>query len=132
MTCAERRSRLRKAIAAGLALVLALSGCAAEPTQTFTPQTDAEIPAELAEFYSQTIDWRSCGEHTFCGTVEVPADYSNVAAGKLKLSLAYHEASVAKPLGSIIFNPGGPGSSGVDWIVDSWNQLGTAKLQKNF
>lgn len=132
MTCAERLFRLRKAIAAGLALVLALSGCAAEPTQTFTPQTDAEIPAELAEFYSQTIDWRSCGEHTFCGTVEVPADYSNVAAGKLKLSLAYHEASVAKPLGSIIFNPGGPGSSGVDWIVDSWNQLGTAKLQKNF
>jgi pimeloyl-ACP methyl ester carboxylesterase len=132
LTSSERLFRLRRVFAAGLALLLALSGCAAKPSQTFTPQTDAEIPAELAEFYSQTIDWRSCGEHTFCGTVEVPADYSNVAAGKLKLSLAYHEASVAKPLGSIIFNPGGPGSSGVDWIVDSWNQLGTSKLRNNF
>jgi pimeloyl-ACP methyl ester carboxylesterase len=132
LICAERLFRLRKAIALGLALVLALSGCAAEPAQVFTPQADDQIPAELAEFYSQTIDWRSCGEHTFCGTVVVPADYFNVSGDKLKLALAYHEASVAKPLGSIIFNPGGPGSSGVDWIVDSWNQLGTAKLQKNF
>ena len=132
MIFAERPFSLRKSIAAALSFALLLSGCAAEPNQTFTPPADDSIPAGLSEFYQQKVDWRSCGEDTFCASIEVPADYSDPTAGKLKLALAYHEASAAKPLGSIIFNPGGPGSSGVDWIVDSWNQLGTAKLQKNF
>lgn len=62
----------------------------------------------------------------------MPVDWSEPTGDTLKLAVAYHRATNAKPLGSVIFNPGGPGSSGVDWIKDSVDQLGTQELRDNF
>lgn len=114
-------------------MALLLTGCVAKPAQTFTPPVDSSIPAELTKFYNQKVDWQLCGQaNTFCGTVLVPADWNKPSGETLKLAVAYHEASASKPAGSVIFNPGGPGSSGLHWITNSWNQLGTGTLQKNF
>jgi pimeloyl-ACP methyl ester carboxylesterase len=87
----------------------------------------------LLAFYEQQVVWSGCGnEGVFCGTIEVPADWSRPAGERLKLALAYRKANATKPLGSILFNPGGPGASGVSWVRDSGDQIGTSKLRSSF
>jgi pimeloyl-ACP methyl ester carboxylesterase len=130
-------SRLKVVAVVALAATLLLSACSAPANKPAAggpqPSADAEVPAELAAYYQQKITWTACGgEHSYCGTVEVPADWSAPAGDKLKIALAYHQSDLAKPLGSVIFNPGGPGVSGVSWIKDSIDQIGTAELRKNF
>lgn len=122
---------------AALLAVLSLTGCSLLPgTKAVVgpqPSADPSVSAELTKFYSQSVSWDSCGtEQTFCADVVVPADWSNPVGETLKIAVAYHQASIAKPLGSVIFNPGGPGSSGVDWVINSIDQLGTKNLRKNF
>ena len=120
---------------AALALSISLSSCTALDGTTNGPQptADSAVAAEFTEYYTQTVSWRSCGEaQTFCASIEVPVNWSEPAGEKLKLAVAYRKADIAEPLGSIIFNPGGPGSSGVDWITDSISQLGTEDLRSNF
>lgn len=125
--------RVSKFISAVAAVAVVLAGCAPSPVGP-TPTTDASIPSQYQEFYAQQVDWSACGleEETFCGDVLVPVDWANPQDGTLKLAVAYHRADSGKPLGSLIFNPGGPGSSAVPWITDSIDQLGTAQLRKNF
>lgn len=123
---------MRKALA-GIFVALLLTGCVAKPTQSFTPPADKTIPTALSKFYSQSVEWQACGQaDTFCGKVLVPADWSKPEGETLRLAVAFHQASAASPAGSVIFNPGGPGSSGVHWITNSWDQLGTTSLQKGF
>ena len=127
------KKRVGKIIAAITVLTLALAGCAPAVVGP-TPMIDSTIPGQYQEFYEQQVDWSPCGldEQTFCGDIVVPVDWANPADGTLKLAVAFHEADSGKPLGSLIFNPGGPGSSAVPWITDSIDQLGTAQLRKNF
>lgn len=129
MSIARKFTRL---VAAAAVVAISLAGCSPAATSP-EPTVDASIPSEYREFYSQKVDWSPCGlEETFCGDVVVPIDWANPKAGSLKLAAAYHRADSGKPLGSIIFNPGGPGSSAVPWITDSIEQLGTANLRKHF
>ncbi|MFM1983691.1 MAG: hypothetical protein RL723_126 [Actinomycetota bacterium] len=120
-----------------LLAVLTLTGCSVisvSPSVTGPqPSAEAGVSSELKKFYGQEISWSTCGSvGTFCSDLMVPADWVNPLGQTIKIAVAYHKASVAKPLGSVIFNPGGPGSSGVDWIVDSIDQLGTKALRDNF
>lgn len=132
----NRRLRLTAAISA---LVLVLSACSV-PSLPFSPvqpgpqpSADLSIAAELQDFYTQQVDWKKCAEpEILCANIQVPADWSNPAGDRLKLALAYRKADSEEPLGSVIFNPGGPGSSGVDWIKKSATQIGTADLRANF
>ena len=124
-------------IAVGLILSTWLSACTGQiysaPVSGPQPTADPAIAAELKDFYTQEISWSSCGgEDTYCADVLVPADWSNPAGERLKIAVAYHKASVSTALGSVIFNPGGPGSSGVDWITNSIDQLATKELRANF
>ena len=130
-------SRLKAVAVVALAATLLLSACSAPSSKPAAggpqPSVDAQVPTTVASYYQQKITWTSCGSaRSYCGTVEVPADWSAPAGDKLKIALAYHQADAAKPLGSVIFNPGGPGVSGVSWIKDSIDQIGTPQLRKNF
>lgn len=85
-----------------------LTACVTPPAPLPTATLDAAIPKQFADYYSQTIDWKSCGgARTYCTTVEVPLDWSTNDGQSLKLSVAYRQADNAKPLGSVIFNPAG-------------------------
>jgi pimeloyl-ACP methyl ester carboxylesterase len=87
----------------------------------------------LVSFYEQKVDWISCGgERTYCASIQVPADWSEPSGARLNIALAYRKADATKPLGSVLFNPGGPGSSGASWVKDSGDQIGTSNLRKNF
>ncbi len=59
------------------------------------------------------IAWSPC-PHTAgyrCGTLPVPLDYGHPSRGSLRLAVIEHP--VAHSRGVVIFNPGGPGESGV-------------------
>lgn len=126
-------------IAAVSALALVLSGCSAPSTPLGPvaggpqPATDSTIVAEYSQFYTQKVIWSECAEpEILCSNIEVPADWSNPEGDRLRLALAYRKADNASALGSLIFNPGGPGASGVDWIKNSSTQIGTTNLRANF
>ena len=59
------------------------------------------------------IAWSPCPKVTgfLCGSLRVPVDYGHPAAGTLPLAVI--ERPVPDSKGVIVFNPGGPGESGV-------------------
>ncbi|QRV92027.1 Abhydrolase domain-containing protein [Ceratobasidium sp. AG-Ba] len=67
------------------------------------------------------IQWQPCtkdGTSTVeCGRFEVPLDYANEAAGKASLLVARYPATKEPKLGTLFLNPGGPGGSGVEFVV---------------
>ena len=116
------------AVVAGLvAASVALTGClssmipdaAPRPTTSKTADTDG-VPAELLPYYAQTLDWSSCNETFDCATVAAPLDWADPSKGDLELALIRSRAEGGgEPIGSLLTNPGGPGSSGVALIRDS-------------
>jgi pimeloyl-ACP methyl ester carboxylesterase len=129
----------RLGVLAIAAALLALVGCASpQPEVSLAPivapsaSPDSSIGLDLKPFYEQKVDWKSCGKRILCTHVSVPTDWAYPAAGSLSLAVAYRAADIAKPLGSVIFNPGGPGASGYDWILNSVDYLGTSTLRANF
>ena len=126
-------------VAALAAIALTFTGCTtADPEANLPPITaptaiaSPDVADELKPFYSQVVDWESCGTRIMCGSVLVPTNWDDPSAGSLSLAVAYRAADIAKPLGSIIFNPGGPGASGYDWILNSVDYLGTENLRSKF
>ena len=126
-------------LAALSGLMLLVSGCSSAssepslpPITTPTAVVSPEVSDDLAPFYTQVVEWESCGSRILCGSIAVPTNWDDPDAGSLSLAVAYRAADVAKPLGSIIFNPGGPGASGFDWILNSVDYLGTKNLRSKF
>ncbi|KAG8735112.1 hypothetical protein FRC10_010974 [Ceratobasidium sp. 414] len=68
------------------------------------------------------ISWSPCGNETYpreCGFFDVPLDYKNPEAGKATLAVARFNATKQPRLGTLFTNPGGPGDSGVEWILSN-------------
>ena len=96
---------------------------------------DAGTPAALLKFYNQKVSWKSCGgtSGAKCGTVLVPTNWAKPAAGSLKLAVTWKHSGNGKPLGSILFNPGGPGEPAYDWVAkEGASGIGTATLRANY
>lgn len=128
-----------RVLAAISAFALALSACSSAPVPSGPvaggpqPSADEAVAAEYASFYTQEVAWAKCADpDILCSNIEVPVDWSNPAGDRLKLALAFRKADNETALGSVIFNPGGPGASGVTWIKDSATQIGTTNLRANF
>lgn len=129
---------------ASMVLAISLTGCSglfslAEPFATSSasaattlPLIDAGTSAELLKFYKQKVTWKACSAsaESKCGTILVPTNWAKPAAGSLKLAVAWRHSGNAKPLGSVLFNPGGPGSPAYDWVAQGGEGVGTAKLRK--
>lgn len=98
---------------AGALLLAACGPSVAAPAQS-GPTVAQNAPApELSRFYDQRLDWQSCdgGE---CASLEVPVNYADPGGATLDLALLRVPASGGTP-GVLVVNPGGPGSSGVDY-----------------
>ncbi|KAG8736013.1 hypothetical protein FRC10_009886 [Ceratobasidium sp. 414] len=90
---------------------------------TLVSSTDPfSLPPGFHEFAerAQGIDWQPCGDNGSreCGRFEVPLDYQNATAGKASLAVARLRATRQPKMGTLFVNPGGPGASGVDMILD--------------
>ena len=134
-------SRLRRAaaIVAGLAAAsVALSGClyamipeqSSRPSTTSAPDTEG-VAEDLLPFYSQELTWTECGVGFDCTDVTAPLDWEDPGKGEITLSVVRHRAE-GTPVGSLLTNPGGPGASGVDLILNSLDYAVGADLIENF
>ncbi|MFE5792379.1 alpha/beta hydrolase [Streptomyces sp. NPDC056503] len=88
---------------------------AASPTSAGSPPSAAG--SSLA---SQRLDWKRCdgaGSEWRCATVKVPVDHAKPAGATLGVALIRKEATDRKRrIGSLLFNFGGPGASGVEML----------------
>lgn len=120
-------------IAAG---ALVLAGCSAITGTSSTPEpispVTAGAPAGFEKYYEQIIDFESCGEQIFCADVQVPMNWNDPASESIYIATSYRAAEKKDPKGFVLFNPGGPGASGYDWVVESSEFLGTEVLRDNF
>ncbi|KIJ54261.1 hypothetical protein M422DRAFT_775419 [Sphaerobolus stellatus SS14] len=69
------------------------------------------------------INWEECGDNRSnpiiqCATYKVPLDYARPSIGSANLALARVKASKAPRIGTLFVNPGGPGGSGVQLLMD--------------
>jgi len=83
------------------------------------PASVTEPPApDLADFYSQRIDWQPCesNDDHECGSLTVPVDYADPQAETIDLALLRVPARGAR-VGSLVVNPGGPGARGTTYAA---------------
>ncbi|MFG3190695.1 alpha/beta fold hydrolase [Streptomyces omiyaensis] len=89
----------------------------ATPAPGAEPSPAAGLPAALT---GQRPDWKRCegdgiGDEWRCATVKVPLDHAEPSGATLPVALIRKEATARKGrIGSLLFNFGGPGASGVD------------------
>jgi pimeloyl-ACP methyl ester carboxylesterase len=105
--------RIRWSLLAG---VVAVAGAVTVPTSAGA----AEVVG-VAGFAVPTVDWQPCPgkPEVECGTVEVPLDWSAPQGKVTYVGIARKRATdQAHRLGALIFDPGGPGGSGVDDLLN--------------
>jgi pimeloyl-ACP methyl ester carboxylesterase len=92
--------------------VTALVGCSSGGRPVTVERAD-ERGSRSAEDTSG-IDWEICGDGDLdCGTLTVPRDHDDPAAGTFELALVRHIAREPEQrIGSLLVNPGGPGYGG--------------------
>lgn len=72
----------------------------------------------LAKFYDQTLVWKKCEQRLECATFTVPLDYRKPAGRTITITAARSKAT-GTARGNLLLNPGGPGGSGIDYILDA-------------
>ncbi len=92
------------------------------PAPTTVPQPEATRPPEpaLVDFYTQQLDWQSCQTGAECATLTVPLDYDRPDARTIEVALLKVVAQDPDArIGSLVVNPGGPGSPGTAYAAQA-------------
>ncbi len=114
------------ALVLSLLLVSTVVGCSSPSSSANAVENVA--PA-LAKFYSQKPAWKSCGD-IWCASITVPLDWNNPGGKTMKIAINEHTSPTAS--GYLLVNPGGPGASGVDFVRDNYDYIGTAGLKAKY
>ncbi|MGC5287589.1 alpha/beta hydrolase [Micromonospora sp. DT231] len=138
----RRPPRVRR-LSAAAAVLVALSLNAPPAFAVATPASSGGTgPATGSVVGSTTggwngrIDWRVCADPaddpgTRCGTLRLPVDWARPGGETFELALARRPAAdPAARIGALVFNPGGPGLSGVDVALTAAGQLGPDVLRR--
>lgn len=116
--------------AAGLLLVgCGAPGVGAKAAPTSGGATGAVVdgvPTELLPYYTQTVAWGECefelrarsADDLQCAEVEVPLDYDDPAGRPATVVMSRLPAE-GDARGSLLLNPGGPGVSGVNAMLNA-------------
>ena len=117
------RPRIVAATAVGAAVGLVLSGCSL--ISLFGPETPGgstptgeDVAAELEPYYTQELSWSSIDTRLDEARVTVPLDWSDPTGATIEIAISRHRAP-GTAMGSLLINPGGPGGSGFDFVVNS-------------
>jgi pimeloyl-ACP methyl ester carboxylesterase len=90
---------------------------------TTTTEVDAE-PAEEPAFDPGAVAWKPCprgDDRVECGRLTVPLDHDDPDGATVDLALARRPAADPDArIGVLAVNPGGPGGSGVDLLLDGF------------
>jgi len=123
---------LRTMAALGTIAAMTLTACSGgnEVAPNFKSQGES-FPEELATFYEQEIAWEQCEDNSDyeCGTVEVPMDYDNPEDSSIDIHLTRAQDTASEQ--PVLFNPGGPGASGIDFVQDSLGYMLSDRLAEN-
>jgi pimeloyl-ACP methyl ester carboxylesterase len=93
----------------------------------FVSPTYAAQSWTIAKFQSQLLDWKPCNSGFECAQFNVPLDYTHLDKGVFTLQVIKHVANnPSKRLGSLIMNPGGPGGSGIQYILSADSIVSTS------
>jgi pimeloyl-ACP methyl ester carboxylesterase len=98
-----------------------------------SPEMLASSPA--LESYTRAIAFAPCADNTTlgCGTLTVPVDYRKPFGDTVEIAIIRARATnPTKRIGVIIGNPGGPGVSGVDFVLGIARLPITARLREHF
>ncbi|MEU9287506.1 alpha/beta hydrolase [Streptomyces sp. NPDC048275] len=138
----RRRLRSRVALlgACGLLLTAPAAWPGAGPAETRLARmdgtaTDAATPPELRRYYQQKLLWEPCpGSPSFqCTTLKAPLDYAHPDAGDLLLRAIRKKATGnGARIGSLLFNPGGPGASAIDYLVGGQADLFSPSVRADY
>lgn len=115
--------------AGGTAATGPIEGAIPRPTPGGSGAGD--IPAGLAEFYTQQLDWQDCPAFTDnpdaaelyaadgleCTNLVVPLDYADPSGPTVSLGVMRAPATGPDRVGAVQLNPGGPGGSSMDLVA---------------
>lgn len=109
--------------AAFAAALMALTGCssgASGPRSTSAAGTSTSVPSP------GPLTWSSCGKNLECATVKVPQEYTEPDGARIPLAVMRHRATDPDHrIGSLIFNPGGPGVPATETLRNLPRTAGT-------
>ncbi|KAK7032379.1 hypothetical protein VNI00_013127 [Paramarasmius palmivorus] len=122
---------MRRGIRLVLATLLSLLGggtLAVDPSQSpsesahLNPRLDWTEASWASIEPSKELAWVKCYDGTFeCARLQVPLDYSNPESQSAAIALIRIKSSVSTDspdyLGPVLYNPGGPGVSGIDLVL---------------
>jgi pimeloyl-ACP methyl ester carboxylesterase len=128
----RHRNRLRRTVLAALVAVLAATLFTVPPAGATAPSSSSGTGSAAVP----KLHWGSCGEgfEAFqCTRAIVPLDYDRPKGRQISLALARHPASdPSHRIGSLFINPGGPGGSGVDVILQAGQFLYSDEVRARF
>jgi pimeloyl-ACP methyl ester carboxylesterase len=140
VTAGRVQRRLIRRLTAGIiaaVVAVTLTGCVpwnllqhGSSSNTSTPAAE-KVDPELRSFYTQRLQWASCGDGMQCTKAKAPLNWSKPSAGTIELALIRHKATGSR-IGSLLVNPGGPGGSGYDFVKQSLDYATDAALQSHF
>ena len=114
----------------------------ADPTSATSGSSDAgptsptgtatgPIPTGLQKFYTQQLQWGGCADYAMnaddakiyqdpslsCARLTVPLDYTKPNGPTVTVGVLRKQATGSNRLGSVVFDPGGPGASGMSAVA---------------
>jgi pimeloyl-ACP methyl ester carboxylesterase len=122
--------KLPKLVAIFSVSALVLSGCAPSAPEPIIPDATG-APAGFSGYYEQVVEFEECGTRLYCADIDVPMNWSDPTSEAISIAAVFRLAD-SNPKGFILFNPGGPGASGYDWVKDSAEFLGTKDLRSDW
>lgn len=116
------RSRRRlAAIAVAAVAAIVLGGCVVlpppRPTLAAAPNwvpTGEVVAPQVQGYFEQQVDWQRCGDN-WCGSVSAPMDWFSAGTESIDLAVTVAPAT-GERRGAILYNPGGPGASGAEYV----------------
>lgn len=129
MQTVQRRTRIL--IVAGftaLATVASVIPTAAAAPPKAPAQLDSKVDSKV-----EPVAWTPCDDGFDCAQYAVPLDYDRPRGRQISLALVKLPATdPARRVGSLFVNPGGPGGSGVDFVLDAGRDLFTPEVRARF
>src|SRR5215207_1127039 len=106
-------------------------------TATFLPpvlESNAEAHSDAQLTSAFEVAWHKCrgSDTTECGILHVPVDWADPTGEITTVAVARRPAEdPARRIGTLFFNPGGPGDGAVDYVVSAEDVFSTT-LRKRF
>ncbi|MFE9832765.1 alpha/beta hydrolase [Streptomyces halstedii] len=103
--------------------LMVLTGCSSGVSGLrSTSATGASAPAPSPD----PLTWSTCGKDLECATIKVPQEYTDPEGAQIPLAVMRHRApDPDQRIGSLIFNPGGPGVAATETLRNLPKTAGT-------